>query len=217
MPVTSPVNNTTNAAVAELNCAFCSLCGVLNSSNYGGLVQFFFGTVFPQNPITLNRVRDAFWNYWESEQGLAHDATKSLERQVAGVAWFLSHIVPTGRNVTVDQGGSTDSPLSFNDADTFMNTYPQGTRFAYLIGEWNDDFNQFTNAHWLTAETTAHGIQYTDYQMDVAVGVRQAVADSVHVAADQLAAPHVTAAPRRPWGAAVGADDRAIVIAYLPY
>ncbi|UUX51281.1 hypothetical protein NUH88_06200 [Nisaea acidiphila] len=217
MPVTNPVNNTTNTAVAQLNCAFCSLCGVLNDSNFGGLVGFFFNQVFPQNPVTINSVQDAFWDYWESEMNLAHDDTKSLERQVAGVAWFLSHIVPVNQNVTVDKGGSTDNPLDFNSADTFMNTYPQGTRFAYMIGEWNDDFEQFVNAHWLTAEKTAHGIQYTDYQMDVAAGIRQAVAAAVHVDANTLAAPHVTNAPRRPWGAAVEEDDRAVVIAYLPF
>lgn len=217
MPVTNPVNNTTNAAVAQLNCAFCSLCGVLDRSNFGGLVGYFFTTVFPQNPVTVNGVRDAFWHYWEHVQGLVNDDSKSLERQVAGVAWFLHHMVPIGMNVTVDQGGTTDHPLEIDDAETFMDTYPQGTRFAYMIGEWNDDFGQFLNAHWLTAEKTANGIQYTDYQMDIAVGIRQTVANAVHVNANILDAPHVTNAPKRPWGVALDPDDRAVVLAYLPF
>lgn len=217
MPVTNPVNNTTNVAVAQLNCAFCTLCGVLDRTNFGGLVMYFFNQVFQQDPVTVNGVRDAFWNYWEHEQGLQHDDTKSLERQVAGVAWFLHHMVPNGMRVTVDQGGATDHPLEIADAETFMNTYPQGTRFAYMIGEWNDDFGQFINAHWLTAEKTAQGLQYTDYQMDVDAGVRQAVARAVHVDANDLAAPHVTNGPRRPWGEALDDDDRAVVIAYLPF
>lgn len=217
MPVTNPVNNASNAATAQINCAFCSLCGTLDSSNFGGLLGFFFTTVFPQANVNTALVEAAFSLYWESENHAAHDDARSLERQIAGVRLFLSRMVPTGRAVSVDQGGAADLPLEIADAETFIDSYPTGTRFAYLIGAWNDDFHAFTGAHWLTAVRTGTGIQYIDYQMDVAPGIRQAVSLATHVPQGNLAAPSVTAAPRRPWGSALDPDDRAVVLAYLPF
>lgn len=216
MPVTNPVNNTTNAAVARLNCAFCSLCGVLDNANYGGLLGFFSSTVFNLTPLTITKVEQAFWLYWEHVQGLTHDDSKSLERQVAGVKWFLHNMRPTGMNVTVDQGGTTDHPLESDDAETFMNTYPNNTRFAYLLGPYISGLG-FAGAHWLTAVKTGTGIQYIDYQMDVDAGIRQAVADATPAATTDLAAPHVTTTPRRPWGEALQGGDRVVVLAYLPF
>jgi len=218
MPVTNPVNNATTVQTAITNCAFCTLAGVVDHGDCGGWVKAFTRTYFKNGPMP-DGVDELFGVYWEIVQNLRHSdiGRDTLERQVRGFRHFLTKLTPTGQDVSVDIGGSSDRPLSLSDAMTFMTNYPEGTPFAYMIGEWSSFAKQITHAHWLTARRTQTGVRFTDYQMDIDSGVRSKVARRLGIDASRLTAPHVTNGPMRPFGDDPEEGDVAVVIAYIVF
>ncbi|WP_193186663.1 hypothetical protein [Nisaea sediminum] len=219
MPVFNPVNDASNAVAAGLNCAFCTLCGVVDTGNCSSWIKILLDK-FPDHRAPPLDCDEIFGAYWEGLKRLprASKGRETLDHQVKGLHFVLGRINPRGRRATVDITGSSDDPLTLDEATSLMEDYPIGTRFAYLIGRWTTALGrgQINAAHWLTAERVEEGLKFIDYQMDVIEDIRPRVGRREEVLTKCLQAPHITDGPMRPFGKPPDFEkDKALFISYV--
>lgn len=187
-----PVNDSPDAAQAEVNCGLCSVAGIVGSTaeTERGLVEAQIG---------VGRVKPewVFFVYATRVMGLPKGDTAkvTLGNQARGMEGWLRN-----RHARrLGWIGSTEAPLQLAEMEQAMMLLPDGTQFLVAVLDWNEAWGQSMNAHWLTARRAGAAISYVDHQLDIPGTMVDDLARKTKRRNAPFGQASVTNGPRQAW------------------
>lgn len=177
------------------NCALCTVAAILGIDTHR-VTQML-------NSPDAGQTNDALARGYMARHNIPYDPdmedSELLPHSLAGIRDFIIQAMAyAGRPVLGFQGGSWDAMVPMDTQIRFMNSTPEGTKFAV----WASDSAVIAgmNAHWNYAEKMVSGIEFRDYQYNDAP-------DQPPEIASHFIPPRQQRRVRRRWQQAAGQQE----------
>jgi hypothetical protein len=191
--------------LSETNCALCCIAGLVGTTaaTERDRMTKQLGGVRDQETITAE--------YGRKKMAKGLTSGSDLEAQVAGVMHYMLHVHQIAAQSVV---GGFNNRLSAEDVTAAIGRYPVGTGFLYLVTAGPGR----AGAHWIVARKNQGGVDYTDYQLDVAAETESSENlmrfNRGKCDPGRFGSPSVTDKPMEAFGKSSGLGNRMIVIAF---
>ena len=154
---------------SQVNCALCTVAAIFDTDSAQIAHMLGIGHVQAAGAFSYTFRR----KYRIPSPGPL--ASVELAMDFEGIKEFVAKLKRhIGAPVHVSQGGSWTSLVPMAVQERLMLSYPVGTQYAVWACT---DIMAGHGAHWNYAVRTMHGVEFRDYQYDIADGVGPRVSD----------------------------------------